>query len=64
MCPWSLGDAGPGGYDSHLEVRVMVLATLARGRQGDGRDLDTCAGTVTEAEGTFLHGPSDPVEEN
>ena len=43
---------------------MMVLATLARGRQGDGRDLDTCAATVTEAEATFLQGPSDPVEEN
>ena len=43
---------------------MMVLATLARGRQEDGRDLDTYAATVMEAEGTFLQGHSDPVEEN
>lgn len=34
----------------------MVVATLARSTQGDGRDVDTHIATVMEAEGVFLQG--------
>lgn len=45
------------GQVAHLEeVRVMVMATLARSTQGDGRDVDTHIATVMEAEGVFLQG--------
>ena len=38
----------------------MVMATLARSSQGDGRDMDTHIAAVMEAEGVFLQGSLGP----
>lgn len=63
VCPWSMGDAGPGGSDPHLEeVRVMAAAALAGGSQSEGRELDMRPAMVMEAEGPFCRAPSHPVK--
>ena len=65
MCPRSLGDAGPGRCDSHLEeVRVMVRLHWPEAGRETGGTWTPMQRRSWRQRVRFCRAPSDPVEEN